>query len=434
MQRFKIVPTREKIHSEAGLALVGQRLKHFALRLLNRLDRSPTCAPEIPMGDLATAYVGSLSTGRKDFSDLERFRHDAMFKAALGLARVPSEASFRQRIRAVAPELSCQLDELNLLGLQRLRPTPTRLGKRRKALLLDVDVSVHDNQGAHQREGVEWTYRKVAGFAPIYAHVGEQGYLLGCQLRPGSQHCQKETTPFLAVMLDRVEQLGHRALVRMDCGQDALENLQLLHARRHWYIIAVNPRGADHAELMEEVKLFGESRVLADGTIEYLWWEEVLHAGPRGGQWPARRLARVTVREYDQDGTRLLLPEEKLQLWWTNLVLPPAEVLELYHQHGTSEQYHSELKSDLDLERLPSGSFEVNAAILKLGMITYNVLRELAVTAIAPQVERRRLRTVIAELVRMAGKLVRRSNRLILRVWEGDPWLPVLIERYHAYG
>jgi hypothetical protein len=32
-------------------------------------------------------------------------------------------------------------------------------------------------------------------------------------------------------------------------------------------------------------------------------------------------------------------------------------VIELYRQHATSEQFHSEFKTDLDLERLPTGKF-----------------------------------------------------------------------------
>ena len=57
----------------------------------------------------------------------------------------------------------------------------------------------------------------------------------------------------------------------------------------------------------------------------------------------------------------------------------PETVIELYHAHGTSEQFHSELssrrrirlsggKSDMDVERLPSGKFATNATILQAGV------------------------------------------------------------------
>ena len=67
--------------------------------------------------------------------------------------------------------------------------------------------------------------------------------------------------------------------------------------------------------------------------------------------------------------------------WWTSLKLPAKQVIELYHQHGTSEQFHSEIKSDMDLERLPSGKFATNALMLSLGQVAYNVLRLCGQTA-----------------------------------------------------
>ena len=38
-------------------------------------------------------------------------------------------------------------------------------------------------------------------------------------------------------------------------------------------------------------------------------------------------------------------------------------------------QYHSEIKTDMDVERLPSGKFESNKLVLELTMIAYNILR-----------------------------------------------------------
>ena len=42
---------------------------------------------------------------------------------------------------------------------------------------------------------------------------------------------------------------------------------------------------------------------------------------------------------------------------------------------NTCEQFHSEIKSDIGLERFPSGNFGTNAAILKMAVIAYNILR-----------------------------------------------------------
>ena len=116
-----------------------------------------------------------------------------------------------------------------------------------------------------------------------------------------------------------------------------------------------------------------------------------------------------------------MAPEIELAGWWTSLTLPAKEVIAHYRYRGTHEQYHSELKSDLDLERLPSGKFDTNDAILHLGAFAYNCLRllgQLGLTGeIAPirhPAKRRRLKTVLQEIMYRAAKFVAHARRLVL--------------------
>ncbi|MCL4521353.1 MAG: hypothetical protein M1415_07185, partial [Firmicutes bacterium] len=46
-----------------------------------------------------------------------------------------------------------------------------------------------------------------------------------------------------------------------------------------------------------------------------------------------------------------------------------------YPDHGTREPYHSEYQTDLDWERLLSGTFATHDWILHLGMLAFNLLR-----------------------------------------------------------
>ncbi|GFZ82856.1 hypothetical protein GCM10008018_30950 [Paenibacillus marchantiophytorum] len=50
---------------------------------------------------------------------------------------------------------------------------------------------------------------------------------------------------------------------------------------------------------------------------------------------------------YTIDRQVLLLPETEVSVYWTTLTCAPWRVIKLYRDHGTSEQYHSELKTDL---------------------------------------------------------------------------------------
>lgn len=49
--------------------------------------------------------------------------------------------------------------------------------------------------------------------------------------------------------------------------------------------------------------------------------------------------------------------------------------MKFYEAHGTNERFHSEIKTELDLERFPSNKFATNNLILHLGLLTYNILR-----------------------------------------------------------
>jgi hypothetical protein len=60
----------------------------------------------------------------------------------------------------------------------------------------------------------------------------------------------------------------------------------------------------------------------------------------------------------------MLLPEYVLEGWSTTLPDTPTfgaqQIIELYADHATHEQFHSEFKTDMDLVRLPSGKFDTN--------------------------------------------------------------------------
>ena len=71
----------------------------------------------------------------------------------------------------------------------------------------------------------------------------------------------------------------------------------------------------------------------------------------------------------------MLIPSYDINSCWTNIPSYTSIVMDFHHTQGTSEKYHSEYKSELDLERLPSESFETNSLIFRVGMLSFNVLR-----------------------------------------------------------
>jgi len=72
----------------------------------------------------------------------------------------------------------------------------------------------------------------------------------------------------------------------------------------------------------------------------------------------------ITEKYTDAEGNSLLISDIDVEVFWTNLYKDPCSLIALYHNRGTSEQFHRELKRDMDIELLPSKKCVVNALLL----------------------------------------------------------------------
>ena len=98
---------------------------------------------------------------------------------------------------------------------------------------------------------------------------------------------------------------------------------------------------------------------------------------------------------------------------------------------------HSEFKTDLDLERLPSGKFATNDLVLSLAVLAFNILRAIGqATLISPDspvrhpAKRRRIRTVMQEIIGIAARVIQHARRLTLGLGECCAAFSVF-ERHH---
>ena len=439
--RFKISETDEVLVSHSGLALVGALLAKTKLkREINHIRLPGRPRPEISHFDTLLSMISLLCLAKPDFDAIEPFRNDEFFKRSLGLKDVPSSGTLRQRLDDLAQNEECFriIREQNRWLLN--QHTPVITSSYKEWVPLDIDVSPFDNSGT-KKEGVSYTYKKVDGYAPILAYLGLEGYMVHCQLREGSQHSQEGTPQFLQETIDMAKRITDRnILVRMDAGNDDAENLKICKKeKRIDWIIKRNIRRESVDEWFVDAQCFGEWTFPREGKEVYIGYTH----RERSGQL-YRVVFEVTRRTSTADGQMLLVPEIEIATYWTSLKVSAEQVIELYHQHGTSEQFHSEVKTDMDLERFPSGKFATNALVLQLGMLAYNLLRIIGQSSLlenkmlppgrrAPireKIKRRRLKTVIQDLMYMASRLTYHAKRWGLSIWRGNPWMPLWHEVY----
>jgi hypothetical protein len=203
----------------------------------------------------------------------------------------------------------------------------------------------------------------------------------------------------------------------------------------HHVLIKRNKRQENDEKWLAFAKEYGSVYMPRKGKTVYIG---TAYEHPEGKKMPeGLSIAfEVTERTIDSDGTALLIPEIEVSTWWTDLRAYAETAIELYHEHATMEQFHSELKNDMNVERLPSGKFEVNKIILATAVLAFNALRKIGQAALESEKypctkekpQRKRLGKVISDLIQVAGKYIRHAREKIYKICIDNPWRLVFIE------
>jgi len=332
------------------------------------------------------------------------------YKYALGISyAIPSAETLRQRFDMIGDSLRKDIQQANVDMLREMHIEPTALDNG--FVPVDIDVTPFDNSKSN-KEGVSRTYKGFDGYAPIMAYIGTEGYLVNLELRIWKQHCQKETPDFLRETIELCRQLTEKPLlIRLDSVRECCQNIQHPRDGKTVYI-GQTFRNVTYSLSDNEEKTVG-----------------------------IRTIYEITERTIDRYGQYFIVPDIELGTYWTNTSLPDETVIDLYHAHGESEQYHSEIKTDMDVERLPSGKFESNKLVLELTMIAYNILRIIGQESLkkkdAPgrkKIHRRRIRTVISNLMQFAGHLTEHAGRLVLSIGRSNRWRFTFKRLYDSFA
>jgi hypothetical protein len=433
------------LSSQAGLALIGKYLKRVNLNAL--VDPAFSVRAGIANSDILKSYLGLLCLGKNDFDAIEAQRTDAFFARALHLRAVPSSPTLRQRLDAHASNWFELAERINAAVLSvKIAGKPIDFGVLPCGYLpLDVDTFAMDNSGT-AKEHVGRTYAGVDGYCPLAAYLGTQGFCLELALRPGTQHSASETEyniervlPLAArVSAGTANGAGAPLLFRADSGFDSAKLMCAIDSQAQQlkravaFIIKWNPRKTP-VETIAKARVTDADTLwstLREGKRECLWSDavELKHAQHT---LAARRVYRLTERTIDKRGQQMLLPEYVLEGWSSTLPDTAAfgaqQIIGLYEDHGTHEQFHSEFKTDMDLVRLPSGKFDTNYLVCALAAVAMNLLRLIGQhtlhgrdSPVRHPAQRRRIRTVIQELMFKAARMVRHARQWVLGLGAND--------------
>lgn len=434
--RFEL--TDDVLVGNTGLGFIGKLLSQVNFDLKVNEDVMPHGNQTIRTSDILRTMIGIIAQGELSYEEVEELRDDPAFSYLIQAKKVPSESALRQRLDELGKDttLQAKLFEVSQQAIKHHATLPvierinqkvhvpgkkTRqnhwLPLKQSFIPLDIDVTPFDNSNS-QKEGVSRTYKGFDGFAPNYAYLSTEGYIVHSELREGSTHVQNGTAFFLKEAIERAQALTDQVIcVRMDAGNDSEDNLKVCQKAGVDYLIKRNRRKKPAEAFLEEAHAQGCVPVIErEGKYLYDFFTE------ENGY---RSAVRVTERWSDAKGNIYLIPQIEVDHYWTSLDEPVSTIILLYHNHAICEQYHSELKHDLDVERLPSGKFSTNALILTLISLTYNLLRLIgqtshgsSVTGYRPSARpaRLRMKTILKRLIFFSSKMVTSARRTIFKL------------------
>jgi hypothetical protein len=426
MAKMSLKLTDEPLVGHAGLISIGEILRIAAIDE-TCLHRESMAKP-IKERDILRTMCGLLTLGRTDFDHIRPFRKDEFFARSLGLRQVLSEASLRQRFQQMSEDrrLLDALPGCSLRLWKKLDFKPRIIERdNRKWVRIDVDPTILDCSDAPKREGVAFAHNNVLGYQLVCGFL-EGGFMLASQLRTGSAHALCEGgVDFLKEVQKRAKKLTEtRILNVLDCAFDSAEAIGLYRRDPQAdFSIKHNLRRESVTGWLETAKAYGVAYSPRPGKT--VWRGSITREVKDVG--PVRLVFEVTERT-EKHGQLLLSPEITVFSVWTNLDLPEKDVLRLYRDRGTCEQYFAELKSELDLERPPSGKFTANELFYQVGMLAYKMLRMMGDWLLRAdglglkKANRRRLRTVMRGVMHMCGRMVKHARRQWLNVVGGRGW------------
>jgi hypothetical protein len=151
----------------------------------------------------------------------------------------------------------------------------------------------------------------------------------------------------------------------------------------------------------------------------------------------AKREVLVQQRQLPGMESQLSLPFPTMQLKGkkykvygivTNMHWQGEELIHWYHKRcGKSEQAHAVMKDDLAGGKLPSADFGANAAWWWIMILAFNLNAIMKRLVLGSSWQPKRMKAVRFSLINLAGRVIKRSRSLIIRLAKEHPSLELLL-------
>lgn len=427
---------QSKTHAIPELRFEDQKLTSFAglfifqllFQRLDLKDRLRNCFRHLRSSrayDLAMVVLGlivHLLIGFRQLRDVRFYGDDPMVLRVLGLTRLPDVATVSRRLASADSDSVTSLRQLiRQMVLQAL----TALGLRR--LTLDFDGSVIGTGRSAEGTAVGFNRKKKGqrSYYPLFCTIAQTGQVFDVFHRPGNVHDSKGAQEFILACINAVRAVlpGIQIEVRMDGAffSDALVSL-------------LSDLGVDFTisvpfERFVELKKKIESR--------RFWWHLNKDLSYFEFPWKPKKWnrryrflvvrTRSVIRDKGPIQLDLFVPHVygfEFKVIVTNKKIRAREVIRFHNGRGAQEGVFAELKSQGQLDYVPTKTLAGNQIFLLSAVLAHNLNRDLQMTTREPSRETtpqrsplwrfERLETLRLKLINRAGRLIQPQGRLTL--------------------
>ncbi len=361
------------------------------------------------IADAVEMIIIGVISGATSLMQVVKVCSDEVLKQMAGWKDVPVDSTLGRIMKTLS-----FIEVVGLEGLaHRLRgrvwKVCIRSGKKLMSALsimwVDVDSTVEGVCG--NQEGAEKGYnpnkKGQKSYHPLMAFVAETKEVLHSWFRCGSAYTSNGIVEFMKESMSYIKN-GVKVIVRGDSGFFSGELLDYLESIGAGYLIKVKMKNL--------ISLLGQQKWIS--IPKRRGWEQAVFWYQCAGWSHPRRF--VAVRQLIGIEKGLIeIFEYAYFCYVTTENLTPIEAHEKYGKRATCETWIEEVKSQMNAGHIITGDFWANAALFQCAVLAYNLLRWMAMLT-GGVIQQWEMKTMRLWLIRVAGKLVKGSRQLTLKI------------------
>lgn len=408
-QEFKLeFSGKEEITRNAGLGLYGQMYRSVGVETA---VEGSFCRPGSGNGYEANEYIKPLVLmflgGGRYIEDIRQIGADKGLCRMSKISKIPSADAVGDWLgRGWRKKISNLKEVHDNLSISVVR-------KSEGEMTLDIDAT---EIIAWKREAAI-TYKFNKGYMPMLGFIAELGLCVGYEFREGNEPPNVRNYEFAKGVIEFIEGIGKQVdKFRSDSAAYIGKLMNYLNKKTISYTITVDQDIAVKEAIKKIPDEAWERLIDKDGFKTDREYVEFVHS-----MNSTDHSFRVVVQRWLNPQMDLLKDTEKycyhgIASNFPCEEKPSKEVIYWHNGRSNSENYNKEIKSGFNLEYMPSGSFGANAVWFGVGLLAYNLFIASKIFLFPKSWLKKTIGTIRWQFICMAGKVIRHSRRLILRI------------------